>query len=123
MRTHIIHGSIIVIYINCTLLYGIIYVWCQVTYHTVAYIHHHSPCQLKGTICLYVTLNSVEAFPSLLCLCFIRHEHYTLNRSDKEMSHGNMRVRIHNEVMITDYRRQRIQKLPKERITCKGTVL
>ena len=77
----------------------------KVTYRTVAYILHHSPRQLKGTISLYETLNSVEIFPSLLRLCFIRHERYALNRSDKEMSHGDMRVRIHNEVMIADYRR------------------
>ena len=86
----------------------------------MAYIRHHSPRRLKGTICLYVTLNSVEIFPSLLRVCFIRHEHYALNRSDKEVSHGDMRVRIHNEVMVADYRRQRSQKLTKERIACKG---
>ena len=56
--------------------------------HTVMYIPHHSPHWLRWTTRVCVTLNSVETFPRLLYLCFIRHECHTLNRSDKEMLHG-----------------------------------
>ena len=74
-----------------------------------------------------MALNSVETSPAYIAYVHktrvLRAEHNEVERSDKEMSHGDIRMRIHNEVMVSDRRKRRSQKLPKERIACEGNLL